>query len=269
MMKFETINNQLCRMVEPEPLTKNAQFPCVVQLIQDDSPMGGYNRTMETAYTLRRTLTALRVFSDSNVEAKDILLPAGNYNRYEIIGYPVVDGSAEWALYQMMQGKWVVHEKAYPCHIHANMITWSNTETPPMFTMQTPETWLSENFLHSGWQLYEKPAPAFKVGDWVEFKGKQYRISAIGGKGLFDDDNLIMFEGVIWCVSEKAELRKLDPSEVIVSIGCLSGTAIRHTDTSFFLLHKDKKVQAVIPFTMLDPATRSLVESLLKAQEEK
>ena len=53
-------------------------------------------------------------------------------------------------------------------------------------------------------EIEPQPEPEFKVGDWVEFKGKQYRISAIGGKGLFDDDNLIMFEGVIWCVSEKA-----------------------------------------------------------------
>ena len=121
-------------------------------------------------------------------------------------------------------------------------------------------------------EIEPQPEPEFKVGDWVEFKGKQYRISAIGGKGLFDDDNLIMFEGVIWCVSEKAEPRKLDPSEVIVKIGCLEGTVTYAISDDCFLLAKvyDPQHRACcIDMSMLDTATRELVESLLKAQEEK
>ena len=118
-----------------------------------------------------------------------------------------------------------------------------------------------------------KPEPAFKVGDWVEFKGKQYRISAIGGKGLFDDDNLIMFEGVIWCVSEKAELRKLDPSEVIVHIGCLEGTvAPGYSDTTIMIVpigYNGIGDVAIIPVAMLDTQTRELVDSLLRALGEK
>ena len=115
-------------------------------------------------------------------------------------------------------------------------------------------------------EIEPQPEPEFKVGDWVEFKGKQYRISAIGGKGLFDDDNLIMFEGVIWCVSEKAELRKLDPSEVIVKIGCLKGTVAHSSSSHFCLCAEDN--WTMIAFDMLDTPTRELVESLLKAQEE-
>ena len=118
-----------------------------------------------------------------------------------------------------------------------------------------------------------KPEPAFKAGDWVEYNGKQYRISAIGGKGLFDDDKLIMFEGVIWGVSEKAELRKLDPSEVIVNIGCLGGT-VRPVSTNgihiwFHLIDANDKTIATIRITALDAPTREMVESLLRAQEEK
>jgi len=116
-------------------------------------------------------------------------------------------------------------------------------------------------------EIEPQPEPEFKVGDWVEFKGKQYRISAIGGKGLFDDDNLIMFEGVIWCVSEKAEPRKLDPSEVIVKIGCLKGTVAHSSSSHFCLCAEDN--WTMIAFDMLDTPTRELVESLLKAQEEK
>ena len=116
-----------------------------------------------------------------------------------------------------------------------------------------------------------KPEPAYKVGDWVEFKGKQYRISAIGGKGLFDDDNLIMFEGVIWGVSEKAELRKLDPSEVKVTL-TLEGTVSRDYDEkldSFILNHADGHTRNRIKYSTIDPATCTLVKNLLKAQEEK
>ena len=116
-------------------------------------------------------------------------------------------------------------------------------------------------------EIEPQPEPEFKVGDWVEFKGKQYRISAIGGKGLFDDDNLIMFEGVIWGVSEKAELRKLDPSEVIVKIGCLKGTVRKYPNARFRLING--VFVSIIDINMLDTPTRELVESLLKAQEEK
>lgn len=121
-------------------------------------------------------------------------------------------------------------------------------------------------------EIEPQPEPEFNVGDWVEFKGKQYRISAIGGKGLFDDDNLIMFEGVIWGVSEKAELRKLDPSEVIVKIGCLEGTVTYAISDDCFLLAKvyDPQHRACcIDMSMLDTATRELIKALLAAQEEK
>ena len=49
---FEHINGQLCIMLEkPEPLTKDAKFPCLVRLIQDDSPMGRMNKR---AYPIHR-----------------------------------------------------------------------------------------------------------------------------------------------------------------------------------------------------------------------
>ena len=115
------------------------------------------------------------------------------------------------------------------------------------------------------------PEPAFKAGDWVEYNGKQYRISAIGGKGLFDDDKLIMFEGVIWGVSEKAELRKLDPSEVVIRIGCLKGTvAPGCSDTTIMIVpigYDGIGDVAIIPVAMLDPDTATLVRALLAAQE--
>ena len=158
-------------------------------------------------------------------------------------------GTAEWAWQMLMLQKPVSHP----------------AEGEFQDTYYTKEGFV-RCMAKTGWQLYEpKPEPEFKVGDWVEFKGKQYRISAIGGKGLFDDDNLIMFEGVIWCVSEKAELRKLDPSEVIVKIGCLKGTVAHSSSSHFCLCAEDN--WTMIAFDMLDTPTRELVESLLKAQE--
>ena len=74
--------------------------------------------------------------------------------------------------------------------------------------------------------------------------------------------------------------RKLSPSEVIVRIGCLSGT-VRCCENEFicpestpdnpchFVLQDQiTGFWSIIYFKMLDAPTRELVESLLKAQEE-
>ena len=282
-MKFETINNTLCRMVEPEPLRPESQFPCVVRLIQDDSPMGRYNQSYsEYRYGVRLGCCMLPIIAThiaKNGVVNDI---EWDVNRYEVIGYPIADGSAEWAWftsildpkYDMVCGTFLGEHCVmwmHDCDCYIMPANWM-----PDTSRGKRKTY--DEFMRAaaptGWQLYEpKPEPEFKVGDWVEFKGKQYRISAIGGKGLFDDDNLIMFEGVIWCVSEKAEPRKLDPSEVIVKIGCLEGTvAPGCSDTTIMIVpigYDGMGEVAIIPVAMLDTPTRELVESLLRAQEEK
>ena len=66
--------------------------------------------------------------------------------------------------------------------------------------------------------------------------------------------------------------RKLKPSEVVIRIGCLSGTVRRINDIFFCLNPSTEKgwvvPEATIPLAMLDIPTRKLVESLLKAQEK-
>jgi len=283
-VKFETINNTLCRMVEPEPLTDKAQFPCVVRLIQDDSPMGRYNQSYsEYRYGVRLGCCMLPIIAThiaKNGVVNDI---EWDVNRYEIIGYPVVDGSAEWALWQMMQGKWVVHEKAYPCHIHCNVVTWSNDETPPLFTVQLPSRWLSDNLLYSGWQLYEpqpEPQPAYAVGDDVEVnvngEMKQGKLVRFCSADFMQDNTdafvLHDFFGRWYGYHRVADItRKLDPSEVRVKIGCLEGTVERHDGNPqhWFKLRSSEYNYALISIDMLDTPTRELVESLLRAQEEK
>lgn len=313
MMKFETINNTLCRMVEPEPLRPESQFPCVVRLIQDDSPMGRYNQSYsEYRYGVRLGCCMLPIIAThiaKNGVVNDI---EWDVNRYEVIGYPIADGSAEWAWftsildpkYDMVCGTFLGEHCVmwmHDCDCYIMPANWM-----PDTSRGKRKTY--DEFMRAaaptGWQLYEpvtkagvpfevakdvneritecltelgciepepatepKPRPQYKVGDWVEFKGKQYRISAIGGKGLFDDDNLIMFEGVIWCVSEKAEPRKLDPSEVIVKIGCLEGTVRKDIYGKFKLVHPNNYA-SLIWLSALDIPTRELVEALLKAQEE-
>lgn len=67
--------------------------------------------------------------------------------------------------------------------------------------------------------------------------------------------------------------RKISPSEVIIHIGCLSGT-VRPVSTNgihiwFHLIDANDKTIATICISYLDRSTRELVESLLEAQEEK
>ena len=98
-IKFETINGQLCRMVEPEPLMLEATFPCLVVMVQRDK----YGRiTMpREIMTIVTGVSKCRILCDGKVLDSNYW----HYSWFEIIGYPVVEGSEDWALYQMMQGK--------------------------------------------------------------------------------------------------------------------------------------------------------------------
>ena len=111
-----------------------------------------------------------------------------------------------------------------------------------------------------------EPKPAFKAGDWVEYKGNQYRISAFGGGGM------MFLEKAIFALTPPYPVRKLDPSEVVIRIGCLSGTVTYAISDDCFLLAKVNDPQhraCCIDMSMLDTPTREMVESLLMAQEEK
>ena len=130
---------------------------------------------------------------------------------------------------------------------------------------------------NAGWQLYKEPEPQYKVGDWVEHEKskEQGRITYISSDiydaievKLYDQDELETYTKSDF----NADFRKLDPSEVIIHIGCLSGT-VRPVSTNgihiwFHLIDVDDKTIAIIRISCLDNNTRELVESLLKAQEE-
>ena len=61
------------------------------------------------------------------------------------------------------------------------------------------------------------------------------------------------------------------PDEVVIHIGCLSGTIAKSSDPNYFLMLHSRPVTdcnySIIRFSALDKQTRELVESLLKAQE--
>jgi hypothetical protein len=111
-------------------------------------------------------------------------------------------------------------------------------------------------------------ATQLKVGDWAEVHGCcQARVinieySPISGEAKYatlSTNNRIRISSIT---------RKLSPSEVIVRIGCLSGTvdvSIILRD-AFFLKHSDGS-HSLISLSALDTQTREIVESLLKAQE--
>lgn len=168
MIKFETINGTLCRMVEPTPLTPEATFPCVVRLIQDDSPMGRANKMHDfTASSLQNTYLVKRV-SDYSVYTNDSKEPISCYAYYEIIGYPVVEGSVEWAAYMAQQGNFVCHpvlgaEEYFWWNAEKNCISCKRCDllADSFFTSFMP--YIIQN---SGWQIHE-PNTDFKVGDWV------------------------------------------------------------------------------------------------------
>lgn len=100
-VKFETINGQLCRMVEPVPLILEATFPCVVRFVQDDpsTRLTWIARCIKQNPLYRNSLCAYEAGRNGFCSC------ISDINKLEIIGYPVAEGSKEWALHQMMQGK--------------------------------------------------------------------------------------------------------------------------------------------------------------------
>jgi hypothetical protein len=132
----------------------------------------------------------------------------------------------------------------------------------------------SENIIH-GYipaDMHLKYIHLFKVGDWVEHKEskEQATIRRIMSYGAIEIEFAYSTESDIYQANDfHNDFRKLSPSEVIVKIGCLSGTVrINGEDCEHFLLKHSPGRASTIRFDALDTETRELVESLLEAQEE-
>ncbi len=283
MIKFEEHEGLLFKMLDkPVPLTPDAKFPCVVRLIQDNSPMGRYNQSYsEYRYGVRLGCCMLPIIAThiaKNGVVNDI---EWDVSRYEIIGTLVKEGSADWALYQMMQGNKVrnrdwdggLHEKSL---LYCQLIgeTIKHNEGCSALDVCLSD-WEAPYIKNTGWQIYKEPKPEsqYKVGDWVKCKDlagvpAQCKVLEIRKHNVI----LECTTGHIWLLPHNNIIRKLSPSEIIVTIGCLSGTIAKSCDPNYFLMLHSRPAtdcnHSMIRFSAIDKETRSLVESLLKAQKE-
>ena len=265
MIRFETINGTLCRMVEPEPLQLDSQIPCLTRLIQDDSRMGMFNRDTKPN-RLSDFYLAARIVNN-NIIVDEFM--ESDYHRFEIIGYPVVEGSHWWALYQMKLGDKVTKRHLishvywhYDARPHLKCISEYNCGT--LQIMVVPEIWLTTAD-PTGWQIYKEPEqPKYKVGDWVT-------------DGVVVGHVAVINDGKAWVKTKDAQyhlsvehLRKLKPSEVVLGFGSgIKGTvrSCEHDGGCVRVISGDRVI-AHIMTDVLEQPTRNLVMQLLKAQEE-
>jgi hypothetical protein len=175
MIKFEEHEGQLFRMLDkPVPLTPDAEMPCIVRLIQDDSPMGKYNQDAAYFDVIGKLFVAQKIkenpFYSNTLHAYEKNSINQDYciasiHTLEIIGTFVEEGSAEWALYQMMHGNKV---------INSNGIVPFTLTNDRIVRIDDSVSWDVGHWLRifddtTGWQLYKepKPEPIFTTGDKV------------------------------------------------------------------------------------------------------
>lgn len=272
MINFKEQDGMLFKMLDkPVPLTDDTKLPVLVQLIQDDSRLGILNKLLhEGCYHEKYLCTSC------NHHVCHILINGEEYDdfypKYEIIGYPVEEGSKDWALHQMTQGEKVCHKKS-PSIMYCKRDSKIMREVRcGCVDFMSIDAWLN-GADKSGWQIYEEPKPTFKVGDWVDCKDPagvpaQCKVLEIRKHNVI----LECTTGHIWSLPHNNIIRKLSPSEIIVTIGCLSGTIAKSCDPNYFLMLHSRPAtdcnHSMIRFSAIDTETRSLVESLLKAQGE-
>ena len=283
MIKFEEHEGQLFRMLEePVPLTADAKMPCIIVPIQDDSPMGKYVKQCwgHNEIFMRGKYTICGINADM-VKVGFLRETPLSIHMFEIIGTFVKEGSADWALYQMMQGNKVrnrdwdggLHEKSL---LYCQLIgeTIKHNEGCSALDVCLSD-WEAPYIKNTGWQIYKEPKPEsqYKVGDWVKCKDlagvpAQCKVLEIRKHNVI----LECTTGHIWLLPHNNIIRKLSPSEIIVTIGCLSGTIAKSCDPNYFLMLHSRPAtdcnHSMIRFSAIDKETRSLVESLLKAQKE-
>ena len=295
--RFEQIDGNLCLMLEqPILLTPDAKFPCVVRLIQDDSPMGRYNK-WNCPNKVLADCVILNTCPEETVLHKDV---HRHISKWEVLGYPVEDGSEEWAWYQLKHGNPVSNKQLF---IGGGYIRDTDSDLEPFCKM-----WNKPD----GWQLYEpeqkkpeyiickqcgggqsvpnpkvsataytacprcggtgyeikEPEPQFKVGDWVECEGIYGVLSEIDKS---KNECTIETAYEYYAMRPLDKLVKVSASEFVINIVFLSGTVrkcVATNGTGFELLNNGEVI-AWIAYDALDAPTRELVQSLLKAQEEK
>jgi hypothetical protein len=175
-------------------------------------------------------------------------------------------GSAEWAWQMLKIGRMVTDAPTlhhYEHNIKTSMVTCVTNRRGFRHSARSIDTW-GEGMRETGWQLYEEPAPAFKVGDWVRYDIDTY-LRVIEASGAVRTLCKTLSGTIVYPYTSC--LTKASPSEVIVKIGCLEGTVRKYPNNKIIL--KGGVFSSLIDINMLDPDTAALVRELLAAQEEK
>ncbi len=268
MIKFEKHDGLIFKMLDkPVPLTADAEMPCLVRLIQDDSPMGRLNKR-----NYDESLNKIECATGYN---KMLKMSFNNMpfaiEKFEIIGTFVKEGSAEWAFgWQICEEPQPAKEPIANCENCKHVCTNSNIDHCQMYEPK-PE---SENIIHghipADMHLEYFHLCKFKVGDWVEWCGGQYMVESAPPQSGGRYDIRSPYDELGCSVYPENITRKLDPSEVVIRIGCLSGTIAKSCDPNYFLMLHSRPItdcnHSMIRFSALDTETRELVESLLEAQ---
>ena len=170
MINFKEHDGLLFKMLDkPVPLTKDAEMPCIIAPIQDDSPMGRYVKQCWGHDKLfMREYTICNINADMAAKVGVAKSTPLSIHMFEIIGTLVEEGSADWALYQMMQGEKICHHKS-PSIVyckHAGDIRRQVRYN--CVDYMSASAWLN-GADNTGWQIYEepKPEPIFTTGDKV------------------------------------------------------------------------------------------------------
>ena len=133
------------------------------------------------------------------------------------------------------------------------------------------------NFKEHDGMLFKQPKPTFKVGDWVDCKDPVGVPTQCKVLEILEHNVIVECKtGHRWSLPHNNITRKLSPSEIIVNIGCMSGTVKDLSyveDGIFWFIGKKTErcpgvMHAILYGEMLDTPTRKLVEGLLKAQED-
>ena len=228
-MNYGKYEGQLCRMLEePVPLTPDAEMPCLTRLIQDDSRMGMFNRDTKPSRLSDFYLVA-RIVSN-NIVVDEFM--ESDYNRFEIIGTPVAEGSEDWAWYQMMQGEKINHAELSSQRFYANKKERfyaikkgcdycafyendGNEVCTSPISKRTRRTYgefieYSKSWGILSWQIYKEPKPLLakaKVGDLCQRRdGKWVQI-----------DRLLSIGGMPWICYEIGGLRYINNGEQLNS----------------------------------------------------
>lgn len=153
----------------PEPLERDSQVPCLIRPIQDDTRMGELNRI-----SLKDGLEKFVLYD------VEYYIGDGYYLRFEIVGKHCPEGSREWALWQMLNGKKVKHKRDATNYYYMdkNGMLVSKGEQ----IIEDESRWLKTSS-RNGWKIYEEPKPKPEVGKWYQHKKRKHYACVVAVNG--------------------------------------------------------------------------------------